>query len=185
MKRAACLLGFLMLWGAQLSQAQTLAPALRLVGSADYYELNKNFYTARLFASIDMPIDIDVLLSVAEPKRIEIEVRVERWSARRFAGQWLQAIAINNAPESVALFQSELNRFIDIATTTLAAGDVIRVETDTQTTAVILNDDLVFETAKPGFAELLMTTWIGARPPSSNFKHNILNGGETLTASLQ
>lgn len=185
MTLAVRLLGFALLLFAQVGSTQTLQPPLHLVGSADYYELHKYFYKARLFASNTGVATADELLSVLQPKRMEIEVTTDRWSPRRFADQWLQALSINNAPEVVAGFESELHRFVDVAKADLAEGDTIRIEADTHKTSVLLNDRLVFDTDKPGFAELLMTKWIGPRPPSTDFKHNILSGVDTLTASLR
>ena len=144
---------------------------LPLNGLAAFKQLRKEYYLAGLYLEA-LSQDIG---SVSGKKRMEIRVTADKWSPRRFAKQWTQAILINNDQKSLDEFTDQILAFTNIPKHDLIAGDRIVINMDpNRGTIVYLNKQRMLKTSNNAFFDLLLNTWIGQRPPSSGFKSDII-----------
>ena len=147
---------------------------LPLNGLASFSQLRKEYYIGGLYLE-RLSQDTESAINISGKKRMAIHITIDKWSPRRFAKQWNQAILINNEQESLEEFTDQILAFTDIPKYDLIAGDriVINMDPDNGTT-VYLNDQRMLKTPNNAFFDILLNTWIGQRPPSSDFKNDIL-----------
>jgi protein TonB len=83
---------------------------------------------------------------------------------------------INGSPEQLDRFDDAFVQFNNLPKETFKVGDQIVIDSFPEgATVVSVNGTTMLSVAKSGFFELLVSTWIGDKPPSSDFKANILN----------
>lgn len=158
----------------QLSQAQTELEGMSLRGLAVYEQLRTDYYIAGLYLP-SPAITPDDAFFMPGPKRMDIRVVAESWSKRRFVQQWNQLILINNNADTQKAQSDNIIAFASLLKDDLRAGDHITIDMiPDQGTVVKLNGTTLQRTNDPDFFNLLLSCWIGARPPSSMFKQDIL-----------
>ena len=157
------------------AQAQDVAfEELPLNGLAAYVQLRKEYYIGGLYLE-SMSQDAQSTFNFSGRKRMQMRITIDKWSPRRFAQQWNQLILINNDQESLDEFSDQILAFIDMPKDNLIAGDVITIDLDPERgTTVYLDGTKVFTERNNAFFDILLNTWIGQRPPSSDFKNHIL-----------
>ncbi|MEE8056903.1 MAG: TonB family protein [Pseudomonadales bacterium] len=147
---------------------------LSLNGLASFVRLRKEYYIGGLYLEI-LNQDTGSVINMSGKKRMEIRITIDKWSPRRFTQQWNQAILINNDQESQEEFADQILKFTDMPKHELIAGDRIVINMDpSKGTTVYLNDQQMLKTTNNAFFDVLLSTWIGQRPPSSNFRNDIL-----------
>lgn len=147
---------------------------LPLNGLAAYKELRKEYYIGGLYLE-SLSQDAGSTFNFSGRKRMEIRVTNKRWSTRSFANTWNQLILINNDQESLEEFEDRILTFIDMPKGNLITGDRVTIDLDPERgTTVYLNGHKVFTERNNAFFDILLNTWIGQRPPSSDFKNHIL-----------
>lgn len=169
----ACLL---MLQIAPLSFSQSEKfDTIPLNGLATYEQLRKQYYVGALYLK-QVSQDANIVLGSSETKRMDVRIVVDKWSPRRFSQQWNQAILINNDQASLEKFSAQILTFLEMPKDNLVSGDRITIDMDPELgTTVYLNSQKVFTESDNAFFNILLNTWIGQRPPSSDFKNNILS----------
>ncbi len=157
------------------SQAQNQAfDELPLNGLASFVQLRKEYYIGGLYLET-LSQDTGSAISISGRKRMEIHISIDKWSPRRFAQQWNQSILINNDQESLEEFADQILAFTSIAKDNLITGDRIVINMDPNDgTSVYLNSQRMMTVSDNAFFDILMNTWIGQRPPSSDFRNDIL-----------
>ncbi len=160
---------------------------LPLNGLAAYVQLRKEYYIGGLYLE-SLSQDSGSTFNFSGRKRMEMRITIDKWSPRRFAQQWNQLILINNDQESLDEFADQILAFIDMPKDDLINGDRITIDLDPERgTTVYLNGNKAFTARNNAFFDILLNTWIGQRPPSSDFKNDILTlptdteGTELLT----
>ena len=173
----------------QLSQAQTELDGMSLRGLAVYEQLRTDYYIAGLYLPSPAAIPDDAFF-MPGPKRMDIRVVTESWSKRRFVQQWNQLILINNSVDTQKAQSDNIIAFASMLKDDLRAGDHITIDLiPDQGTVIKVNGTTLQQTSDPEFFNLLLSCWIGARPPSSVFKQDILqrpagDRGATLMTSF-
>ncbi|MFT5575881.1 MAG: protein TonB [Bermanella sp.] len=125
-----------------------------------------------------------------DPKRMDIRVLAQSWSKRRFVQQWNQLILTNNNTDTHKAHLDNIIAFASLLKDDLLAGDHLTFDLlPDEGTTIKLNGTTLLKTSDPEFFNLLLSCWIGARPPSSGFKQNVLKlptgeRGTTLMASF-
>lgn len=147
---------------------------LQMTGIASYTELRRPYYIGALY--LDQPVvSAGQVLSSWGERRMEMRITAQRWTPRRFSSQWTQALILNVDPGKLAKYDDAFVQFNNLPHQSLTYGDHIVVESDKKgRTRVSLNGTEMFTESKPGFFEVLLATWIGPKPPSSEFKAAIL-----------
>lgn len=162
------------------------ANALQLNGIATHEQLRKEFYIGALY--LETPThDAAAIASLAGSKRMVLRITADRWSPMQYAQQWNQMILINNGGSALNANVMDVLNFTSIPKGDLVAGDEMTIEVDHGATLVNLNGTTVMRASSTNLFNLLLSTWVGARPPSTEFKRDILNlpqdknGTDTIT----
>lgn len=147
---------------------------LTMNGIASFWLLNTEIYAAALY--LESPKDtVEAILYAPGHKRMEMRIVAEKWRKRNFAKTWRQAIIINNDKETQQALLKEITAFTQIAKGPLLYGDKITIDyTPSQGTVVKINDTEMLTVKNELFFNALVRTWIGPRPPTSDFKNYIL-----------
>jgi protein TonB len=163
-----------LLLGASLAHSQEL-DGMTMTGMAAYTELKRPFYIGALYAD-EIVVDADSFLTTKGRRRMDIRVNGVRLTPRRFSSQWNQALLINGSPEQLDRFDDAFVQFNNLPKETFKVGDQIVIDSFLEgATVVSVNGVTMLSVARSGFFELLVSKWMGDRPPSSDFKAAILN----------
>ncbi len=174
---------------AQLSQAQTELDGMSLRGLAVYEQLRTEYYIAGLYLP-SPAVTPDDAFFMPGPKRMDIRVVAQSWSKRRFVQQWNQLILINNNSDTQSAQSDNIIAFGSMLNDDLQAGDHMTIDlVPDEGTVIKINGTTLYKTSDPEFFNLLMSCWIGPRPPSSGFKQDMLKlptgeRGATLLTSF-
>lgn len=150
-----------------------------LNGIASHQELGKEQFIGALFSE-SISNNADTLLAANQPMRIELKILSQDGiSARRFSRIWIDGMAINNNPDILTAQANNIVRLDSFFKGRLVNGDHVIFEltpgrgVDTSVNGVQLGnikDDKFFS--------LMLSSWIGKIPLSSEFKDNILKVGD-------
>jgi protein TonB len=172
--RAIKLILAIFLLGGSLAHSQDLDD-MTMTGMAAYTELKRPFYIGALYSDSTV-VDAESFLTTQGRRRMELRVNGTRLTPRRFSSQWTQALLINGSPEQLDRFDDAFVQFNNLPKETFKVGDQIIIDSFPEgATVVSVNGVTMLSVAKSGFFELLVSKWIGNRPPSTDFKANILN----------
>ncbi len=148
---------------------------MQLTGIAEYSELRRPYYIGALYLDKSV-ISAGQVLSSWGRRRMEMRITAERWTPRRFSSQWTQALILNADSAQLQKFDDAFVSFNNLPRGALRRGDHLVVESDKKgRTRVSLNGTEMFAENTPGFFEVLLSTWIGDKPPSTEFKNAILS----------
>ncbi|MBX2857873.1 MAG: TonB family protein [Cellvibrionaceae bacterium] len=148
-----------------------------LNGLAVHSELGKEQFIAGLYSSTLSSSAKDILLDQGE-KRIEVKIVAERLSSRRFKRLWIEGMAINASAKELAIHSQSMANFSNFLKVKLATGDVFTVDRTAKNTQVSLNGSKLGTIADNTFFDVLLRTWIGPVPLSSDFRSNLLTQGK-------
>ncbi|MBU2986968.1 TonB family protein [Saccharophagus degradans] len=157
-----------------LTPASFAAPLLN--GVATQSELGKEQFIAGLFTSTLASEAKDVLLA-QEDKRMQIRVTADRLSTRRFKRLWIEGMAINASSSELQKHAQHMADFSNMLKIKLMAGDIFTIDRAGSTVLISLNGAQLGQIPDPAFFDLLLRTWVGPVPLSSDFKQNMLVAG--------
>lgn len=145
-----------------------------LNGIASFLKLRKEHYIGGLYLET-LSQDSGSVFNFSGRKRMDIRITIDRWSPRSFTQKWNQSILINNDQDMQQKFADQIYAFTDMLSDDLVAGDRITIDMvpDSGTT-VSLNGVVLMSETDNAFFDLLLNSWIGRRPPSSDFRNDIL-----------
>jgi protein TonB len=154
------------------------AAELQLNGMAVHTQLGKEQFIAAVYAETPTSVARD-LLSAEQDKAMEVRVLEENLFVRRFQRMWIEGIAINAGAVEMEKFAQHLADFSNLLRTKLTTGDILRIERlgQQKVTRVSLNGQLLGTIEDAHFFDLLLRTWVGPVPLSSEFKAGLLAGG--------
>ena len=158
---------------------------LHLNGMAPYSQLRKEYYIGGLYLG-GPAHDAAAISNMPGKKRMELRITADRWPPLRFAQQWNQLILINNDGGLLNANVEDVLAFTGLPKSDLMEGDQLVIEFEPDAgTSVSLNGTTVVHTASPALFTMLLNTWIGPRPPSSEFKRDMLSlPGDKAAAEL-
>lgn len=150
-----------------------------LNGIASHEDLGKEQFIGALFAE-SITNNADTLLSANQPMRMELKIlSAEGISARRFSRMWIDGMAINNNPEILTKQAPNIVKFDSLFKGRVISGDHIVFQlTRGQGVDVSINTIALGNIKDDAFFSLLLSSWIGKIPLSSEFKDNILKVGD-------
>lgn len=152
----------------------TVADTLQINGVAAYEHLRREIYVGGLYLAKPAH-DPAAIAAQAGGKRMVLRITAERWSPMQFAQHWNQMILINNGGSTLNANVMDVLSFTSIPKGDLVKGDELVIELTGSGTVTTLNGVTVVKTANANLFNMLVNTWIGARPPSTEFKRDILN----------
>jgi protein TonB len=158
-----------------LTLASTAAtqPDLVMNGSSVYSDLGKDQFAAALYLET-LQEKAGIAHSMQGEKRMEVRV-LNNYSKRRWFNLWMQSISINNSRETFSESAQDLITLMQAAKSAPQKGDFIEyLSSPDQGTSMRFNGtELVADLPAEVFG-LLLNTWIGAIPPTTRFKDEIL-----------
>lgn len=154
--------------------------ALEMNGVASFRELGSEVYLGALYLD-SRSSDAAAIFDANREKKMELRFS-QGMSKRRWAGNWMQSIAINNNRDSLVAAAEELSDILSAFADNLSPGDRVEFHYIPGTgTAIAINGTTLTEAKSVGIFNLFLSAWIGAVPPSSQFK-NALLGSEDSAA---
>lgn len=155
---------------------------LQLNGLAVHSELRQEWFLNGLYLSnkSDDPAEI---LNSPMIKRMQIKVLADQLPGRRLKRFWIERIKNNNEASLVLENAKGVRDLADTLGQDFAAGDTINIDyLPGQGTVIQINGAVVNTIDEDVFA-LMLNTWIGDRPPSSEFKDAILGNQSAVSYS--
>lgn len=153
-------------------------------GLAAHSELGKEHFIAALYTD-SLSTTPNTLLSANEQKRMELRITTKRLSSRRLNSLWIEGMAINVPGSLLTKHAENMVKFAAMFRGKLAAGDNLSIAVAPgEGTSVTLNGVELGHIHADGFFELLLRTWIGSVPLSSDFREQILKAGDVDPALL-
>lgn len=162
-----------------LTGVVAMAAEPRLNGMAIHSQLSKEQFIAAVYAETPSTEARD-LLTAEDNKVMELRVLESNLFARRFQRMWIEGIAINAGTVEMERFAQHLADFSNLLRLKLTTGDTLRIERLEQEkmTRVSLNGQLLGTIGNAHFFDLLLRTWVGPVPLSSEFKDALLAAGK-------
>lgn len=162
-----------------VSLGSALATADPLLnGVATHTELSQEQFIAGLYTSTLATERNDILLK-DEDKRMQVRVTADSITPRRFRRMWIEGMAINASSSELEKHSENMAAFSNMLRVRLAAGDIFTVDRTASEVSVIINGTTLGAINDPSFFDLLLRTWIGPVPLSSDFRDSLLKAGET------
>ena len=116
-------------------------------------------------------------------KRMELRV-LNNYSMRRWVNMWMQSISINNSRETFSESAQQLIALMQAPKSAPQTGDIIEyISTPKGGTSMIFNGTELISGLSTDVFDLLLRTWIGAIPPSTSFKEELL--GTQINSRVQ
>lgn len=156
-----------------------------LNGLAVHSELGQEQFIAAVYSETKAT-DARTLILSAENKAMEIRILADTLYARRFTRMWIEGIAINSGSRDLERHAQDLADFSNMMRIKLRAGDILRMDRDKISGTLININGFPLGTIKdPEFFDLLLRTWLGPVPLSTDFKQALLVGGAVPASLLQ
>lgn len=158
---------------------------LILNGAAVKNDYQTELYFAELFIGLQSN-NAEQILNSNKSQKMSITVLADEWSIRRFNDYWNNALLINNSIESRNDFVKEISNFRNMLKGNLLRGDKILITKNPEAgLTVTLNETTLMSTKRPEAFKLFLNTWLGARPPSTEFKAKLLGNNDTDQLKLK
>lgn len=151
-------------------------------GSSIFNELGKQQFVGALY--LEAPSNApDLILYQDRPKRMEVRM-LNNYPEHRWFNLWMQSISINNSRDDLAGVANDLIGIIKAPKGSPEAGDVIEFAyMPGEGTSIIYNGNKLATRESKEIFELLLKTWIGPVPPSTDFKSQILGNATNPKAT--
>jgi len=164
--------------GSLISLTALAGPAhdkLPMTGIADLWQLRHEVYIGALYlpAAAKTPEDV---LAIDGPKRMELRITAEKLSPRQWGEIWNQAININNAgKDDLKGITDDVIAFTGLLKESLTNGDRITIDyTPKAGVDITLDGTVLYKSRNDRLFNALVRAWVGSRPPSTDFKRNIV-----------
>ncbi|BFM17695.1 hypothetical protein R50073_38780 [Maricurvus nonylphenolicus] len=147
-------------------------------GIASHSEFNKERFIAALYSET-LSSDANAIIQASEAKRLELRITTRRLSARRLNNMWIEGMAINNSGATLSEQAQNMVAFTGLIKQKLVAGDHVVIDSKPGFgTTVSVNGTELGNIASDDFFNLLLRTWIGNVPLSSDFRAALLTEGD-------
>jgi periplasmic protein TonB len=163
------------------SFTQAAEPTLN--GIAIHSELGKELFIGALYASTPGN-NADTLTSTPQAMRMELKiVSTDGITTRRFSRMWIEGMAINNASGLLTEQADYMVKFDGLFKGRLVSNDSVAFNYEpTKGVNVSVNNVLMGNIASEKFFGMLLKTWAGKIPLSTDFKEGILKAGKVDSA---
>lgn len=157
---------------------QTTQAAPVLNGLSSHSEFNKERFIGALY--VDNPdTDAASIFNTAQEKRIELRIISARIPPRQLTQMWIEGMAINNDPELLTREAENMVAFTGMVKSSLVAGDNLAIrQAPGRGTTISVNDIDIGHIDSDIFFQMLLSVWLGNVPLSSEFRSNLLRGGD-------
>jgi protein TonB len=163
----------------------TLAADPMLNGMAIHVDLGKEQFIGALYSS-PLSDNPDKLLANTQAMRMELKiVSPDGVTTRRFSRWWIEGMAINNSATLLTEQADNMVKFDGLFKGRFAPNDTISfISEPGKGVTISINDVVLGNIASDKFFSMLLRTWIGKVPLSSDYKDGILKNGN-VSAELK
>ncbi len=168
------LISISLLFFCQFSRAE---PMLNGVGV--HQELGREMFIGALFSE-SLSNDAGTLLRNQQPMRMELKiVSPEGITARRFSRLWIEGLAVNSKADALMAQAENTVAFDAMFKGRLVQNDHVKIShTPGKGVTVLLNDVTLGTIKDENFFSMLLATWIGSVPLSSDYRDSLLKVGD-------
>ena len=165
-------LTFLFFW--QISHAEPM-----LNGIGVHQELGREMFIGALFSE-SLSNDPGTLLRSQQPMRMELKiVSPEGITARRFSRLWIEGLAVNSKADALMAQAENTVAFDAMFKGRLVQNDFVEISHSPGKGVTVSLNDVVLGTIKDeSFFSMLLATWIGSVPLSSDYRDSLLKVGD-------
>ncbi len=161
-----------------LTVSSHISAAPLINGISVHSEFNKERFIGALYSET-LSTDARTILQSTEAKRLELRITAKRLSARRLSKMWIEGMAINNSGATLSEQAQNMVKFTSLIKQKLVAGDHLVIDyIPGEGTKVRANNTELGTIESDAFFNLLLRTWIGNVPLSSDFRAALLTAGE-------
>lgn len=150
-----------------------------LNGIGVHQELGREIFIGALFSE-SLSNDAGTLLRNQQPMRMELKiVSPEGITARRFSRLWIEGLAVNSKAEALMAQADNTVAFDGMFKGRLVQNDHIKISnTPGRGVSISVNDVLLGTIKDDNFFSMLLATWIGQVPLSSDYRDSLLKVGD-------
>ena len=150
-----------------------------LNGIAVHSELGKEQFIGALYSN-PLSDNPDTLISSSQTMRMELKiVSPEGLTTRRFSRMWIEGMAINNPSALLTEQADNMVKFDGLFKGRLAQNDAIVFSSEPgKGVSIVVNDVTLGVIPSDKFIGMLLRTWVGKVPLSSDYKDGILKVGK-------
>ena len=142
-------------------------------GTAAYTDLGTEVFLGSLYVE-NPEKNAGVLLESTQDKVLEVSV-MNNISKRRWVNMWMQSIAINSPRTEFENHAETLVDLFQVFKTGLKKGDVFKISTKPgKGVEITLDSVVILKSNDESLFNLFARAWIGAVPPSREFKDQLL-----------
>ena len=154
-----------------------------LNGMATHIDLGKEQFIGALYSS-SLSDNSEKLLTSNQAMRMELKiVAPEGVTTRRFSRWWIEGMAINNNPSLLTEQADNMVKFDGLFKGRLIQNDTITFSFEPgKGVNISINDALLGNIGSDKFFGMMLRTWIGKVPLSSEYKDDILKAGNVNAA---
>lgn len=157
-------------------------PAQALInGMATYERFGQERYIAVLHLA-EATTDVSAALAQSEGAAMEYVISTDELSRRRLRRNWLEGLTVNANEAELQAHAEDLKALLDLMKDSLVRGDRLKLEKHTDHTRVTLNDVELGRLSSAGLFNLMLSTWLGDVPPSTEFRVALLSAGDIPAA---
>lgn len=151
----------------------------QLNGVAPYTKLGQEQFLAGLYLP-GTTADVTTALNAGGERRMELRITADNISARSLNRVWIEGMAINIAADTLQKNADGMVAFNNLLKGRLQQGDVLLVDDlPNEGIKVSLNGvELERIRRAPDLFNMLLSTWIGSVPLSSDFRSQIMAAGQ-------
>lgn len=174
------------LLGVYLLALCTMAKAEPMLnGIGIHQELGKEQFIGALFSE-SLSNNADTIMNSSQAMRIELKiVAADGLTTRRFSNMWIEGMAINSKPDVLTAQADNMVKFAGLFKGRFLTGDhIVFSSTPTKGVDISVNGVVLGNIADYTFFSMLLSTWIGKVPLSSDYRDNLLKVGD-VNASLR
>lgn len=148
-----------------------------LNGMAIHSEFNKERFIGALF--VERPdTSADSVLQSNQARRMELRI-LSRTTPRQLTQLWIEGMAINNKPELLSREAENMVVFSNQIQSSLQPGDALEIsQAPGQGTTFSVNNITIGHLPSDEFFDMLLSTWVGNIPLSSDFRDALLQAGK-------
>lgn len=158
---------------------QILRAEPMLNGIGVHQELGREIFIGALFSE-SLSNDAGTLLRNQQPMRMELKiVSPEGITARRFSRLWIEGLAVNSKAEALMAQADNTVAFDAMFKGRLMQNDHVKIShTPGKGVSVSVNDVVIGAIKDERFFSMLLATWIGSVPLSSDYRDSLLKVGD-------
>lgn len=160
-----------------LSQLVRAEPMLNGIGT--HQELGKEVFIGALFSE-SLSNDADTLINNVQPMRMELKiVAPDGLTTRRFSRMWIEGMAVNSKTDALMAQADNMVKFDGLFKGRFQKDDVISfTSTPGKGVDIAVNGVALGNIKDNTFFSMLLSTWIGKIPLSSDYRDSLLKVGD-------